>query len=71
MFHYFQLNRDEFLEHYHKRSNVETTFFMIKAKFNDVLKSKTRAAQINEMLLKILCHNVVVVNNEIRAMSKQ
>jgi len=65
MFHYFLLNRDEFLEHYHKRSNVETTFFMIKAKFNDLLKSKTRTAQINEMLLKILCHNIVVVNNEI------
>ena len=65
MFHYFQLNRDEFLEHYHKRSNVETTFFIIKAKFNDLLKSKTRTAQINEMLLKILCHNIVVVNNEV------
>ena len=65
MFHYFQLNQDEFLEHYHKRSNVETTFFMIKAKFNDLLKSKTRTAQMNELLLKILCHNIVVVNNEI------
>ena len=64
MFHYFQLNSEEFLEHYHKRSNVETTFFMIKAKFNDMLKSKTRTAQINELLLKILCHNIVVVNNE-------
>jgi transposase len=66
MFHYFQLNQEEFAQHYHKRSNVETTFFMIKAKFNDVLKSKTRTAQINELLLKVLCHNIVVVNNEIR-----
>ncbi len=65
MFHYFQLNQEEFAQHYHKRSNVETTFFMIKAKFNDVLKSKTKTAQINELLLKILCHNIVVVNNEI------
>ena len=26
MFHYFQYRRDEFLNHYHKRSNVETVF---------------------------------------------
>lgn len=65
MFHYFQLNQKEFAQHYHKRSNVETTFFMIKAKFNDVLKSKSERAQINELLLKILCHNIVVVNNEL------
>lgn len=25
MYHYFQLNRDEFLKHYHKRSNIEST----------------------------------------------
>ena len=25
-FHYFQLHKEEFLEHYHKRSNVESTF---------------------------------------------
>ncbi len=61
MFYYFKFYNEEFMNHYHKRSNVETTFFMIKAKFNDVLKSKSRTAQINEMLLKVLCHNIVVV----------
>ena len=65
MFFYFQLNRDEFLQHYHLRSNVESTFFMLKAKFNDALKSKLRTAQVNELLLKILCHNIVVVNSAI------
>src|SRR5208337_2051523 len=30
MFHYFQLNKDEFMEHYHKRSNVEATNAAIK-----------------------------------------
>jgi transposase len=29
MFHYFAFNRQEFLGHYHKRSNVESTFSMI------------------------------------------
>jgi hypothetical protein len=38
MFHYFSYKRDEFLTHYHKRSNVESTFSMITRKFGpDVL----------------------------------
>src|SRR5207249_1361968 len=28
MFHFFQYRREEFLGHYHKRSNVESTFSM-------------------------------------------
>lgn len=39
----------------HKRSNVETTFMMIKAKFGDGLRSKTKRAQINEALCKGRC----------------
>ena len=58
MFHYYNLHREEYLTHYHKRSNVETTFSMIKAKFGDSLRSKTDTAMINEALCKILCHNV-------------
>lgn len=65
MFYYFQLCREEFMAHYHKRSNVETTFFMIKSKFGDMLRSKTRTAQTNELLLKILCHNIVVLNSAV------
>lgn len=33
MYHYFQLNREEFMEHYHKRSNIEATNAAIKRKF--------------------------------------
>ena len=58
MFHYYNLRRDEFLTHYHKRSNVETTFSMIKAKFGDHLRSKTPEAMANEALCKVLCHNI-------------
>jgi len=64
MFHYFHSNNDEFLKHYHLRSNVESTFAMLKAKFSDLLRSKNRTAQINELLLKILCHNIVVLIHE-------
>ncbi len=58
MFHYYSLRRDDFLTHYHKRSNVETTFSMIKAKFGDHLRSKTDTAMVNEALCKVLGHNV-------------
>lgn len=64
MYHYFQFNQEEFLNHYHKRSNVETTFSMVKRKFGSNIKSKTRVAQINEVLLKVLCHNICVVIQE-------
>ena len=61
MYHFYMMNRPEFLEHYHKRSNVETTFHMIKSKFGQRLRSKTLTAQINEVLCKVLCHNLCVV----------
>jgi transposase len=61
LFHYYSFNRAEFLTHYHKRSNVETTFSMIKAKFGERLRCKTETAQINEALCKVLCHNLCVV----------
>lgn len=64
MFHYYQLNQEEFLQHYHARSNAESTMNMLKAKFGDLVKSKNWTAQKNEMLAKILCHNIVVVIHE-------
>lgn len=61
MYHFYALNRAEFLQHYHKRSNIETTFHMIKSKFGQRLRSRTLTAQINEALCKVLCHNLCVV----------
>ena len=61
MFHFYSLNRAEFLQHYHKRSNIETVFHMIKSKFGQRLRSKSMTAQINEALCKVLCHNLCVV----------
>jgi transposase len=65
MFHMFQYNRDEYLAHYHKRSNVETVFSMVKAKFRDHLRSRTDVAMVNEALCKFVCHNICVVIQEI------
>ena len=58
---YYQFQREEFLGHYHKRSNIESTNSMIKGKFGGKLWSKTLAGQTNEALLKVLCHNLVVL----------
>ncbi len=61
MYHLFALQRETFLAHYHARSNVEATFSMIKRKFGESLKSKSFEGQVNEVLCKVICHNIVVV----------
>lgn len=61
MFYYYSFRREQFLAAYHKRSNVETVFHMIKAKFDTHLRSKGDTAQVNEALCKILCHNLCVL----------
>ena len=58
MYHLFKYNEEWFMRHYHQRSNVETTFSMIKRKFGERLRSKTHTARVNEVLCKILCHNL-------------
>jgi transposase len=58
LFHLFQFEREKFNAQYHKRSNVETVFSMVKAKFGNSVRSKTDTAQKNEILLKLLCHNL-------------
>jgi transposase len=61
LYHYYNLRRDEFLQHYHKRSNSESVFSMIKAKFGERLRCKTETAQLNEALCKVLAHNLCCV----------
>lgn len=63
LYHLFSLKSGWFNEHYHKRSNVESTFSMIKRKFGEFLRSRTYTAQVNEALCKVLCHNLCVINN--------
>lgn len=40
---------------------METAFSMIKAKFGSSVRAKTPVAQVNEVLCKILCHNICVL----------
>lgn len=64
MYAYFALHEDEFNEHYYRRSNVETTFSMVKGKFGDAVRAKSDEGQVNEILLKFLCHNICVLVQE-------
>jgi transposase len=64
MFSYFCERPDESRAHYPKRSNVESTFSAIKRKFGDAVRSTTATALANEVLCKIICHNVCCVIQE-------
>lgn len=63
-FHYFSFKREEYLEHYHKRSNVESVFSMIKRKFGGEVRSRTDAAMVNEVYCKLIAHNLCVLIQE-------
>lgn len=57
----FTLREEEFLAAYHKRSRVESVFSAVKRKFGGAVRSKIFTAQRNEILCKILCHNLSVL----------
>lgn len=61
MFHYYQYRREEFLKHYHQRSNVESTFSAAKRKFGDNVRSRSNVAKVNEVLAKLICFNLTRV----------
>ena len=58
MYAHFSLRSEDYLNRYHRRSNAETVFDMIKAKFNGSVRSKLATAQVNEVLCKVICHNL-------------
>jgi len=64
MHRYFFEHREEFMEHYHLRSNVESVFSMMKRKQGTYLRSKNDVAQYNEILCKALVHNICVLIHE-------
>jgi len=64
-FKFFKANREQYLEHYHKRSNIESSFSMIKRRFGNNVKCKKEISQDNEILGKVLAHNICVLVQEI------
>lgn len=61
MWAHFTLRSEDFLNHYHRRSNVETAMWMVKSKFGGSVRSKLPTAQANEVLAKVLCHNLTCI----------
>jgi transposase len=61
MYLWFQLHREKFMDRYHQRSNAESTFSMLKRKFENNLMLRKEVCQINEALAKVLCHNICVL----------
>ena len=61
MYHLFMFNRESFMDHQHKQSNVESAFSMIKRKFGSSVRDKSDVAQVNEVLAKVLCRNICVL----------
>jgi hypothetical protein len=58
-----------YMSYYNKRNNVETTFSMIKGKFGGRLRAVDERSQINEALLKVLCHNICVLIHSFYALN--
>jgi transposase len=69
MYHLFMYQREAYMEHYHKRSNIETAYSMIKGKFASALRSKSDTGQINEALRKVLAHNICVLIQAMHALN--
>jgi len=64
MFKFFMNHPEEFGKKYHLRNNSETGMAMIKMKFDGFVRCKGEVSQTNEILCKILCHNICVVIQE-------
>ena len=58
IYNYFILHQEEFMDHYHQRSNVESVFSMIKRKFGNNVRSKSFIGMKNEILAKAVVHNI-------------
>lgn len=65
MFYIFKKNQNLWYKHYHFRSNVETTFAMVKRRFGEILLSKNYVAQRNELMMKFICHNIACLIQEV------
>jgi transposase len=64
MYRYFKQHNEEYMQRYHKRSNIESTFSMLKRKFGNNVKCKKIISQDNEILAKVLAHNICVLVQE-------
>lgn len=64
MYHLVEAHADLWHSHYNLRNNVETTYSMVKGGYGEYLLSRNTTAQTNEVLLKFVCHNIWVLNQQ-------
>ncbi|WP_239450972.1 hypothetical protein [Methanosarcina horonobensis] len=64
MIYFFWIHFSLIHEHYHKRSNIESTNAVIKRIFGETLKSENQVVQVNELLVKIIEYNLKIVIHE-------
>ncbi len=60
---------EDFIEHRHKRSNIETACSMIEGRFGSAICSKSDAVQIDDALCKVLAHNICVLIQAMHALN--
>jgi transposase len=65
MYKFFKNNQEEYMRRYHLRSNAESGMRMIKARFGDLTNIKDEVGAKNDILVKVLCHNLCVLCQEI------
>ncbi len=65
MYQFFKTNQELFMKKYHLRSNSESGFFMIKSRFGDITTMKNETGMKNDVMCKVLAHNLCVLCQEI------
>ena len=65
MYNFFKQNNELFMKKYHLRSNAESGFMMIKSRFGDLTQMRNPIGAKNDVLAKVLCHNLCVLVQEI------
>ena len=65
MYNFFKNNNELFMKKYHLRSNAESGFSMIKSRFGDLTSIKNEVGAKNDILCKVLCHNLCVLCQEL------
>jgi transposase len=61
LLHFYRFNQTEFHEKYKYRSNAENGFSSVKLNFDEQIRAFSDTGQINELLAKIVCHNLIVL----------
>lgn len=64
MYEFFLKHTDDYLDVYHRRSNIETNFHMLKSRYGTHLYTKHFIANSNELKTRVLCHNLCVLIQE-------